>query len=83
VGLISCVVALRLKNFSSFISFQSIFLFAIALVYVSLRVFSHGWHGSLIGDHADISYFVLAFPFLFISIVSAFENAFSERIVKV
>jgi len=68
VGLISCVVALRLKNFFSFISFQSFFLFALALVYVSLRIFSHGWHSSLIGDYADISYFMLAFPFLFASI---------------
>jgi len=35
---------------------------------VSLRIFSHGWHSSLIGDYADISYFMLAFPFLFASI---------------
>lgn len=72
VGLISCAVALRLVNFSGFIFFQSICLFVIALIYISLRIASYGWHNAIIGDGADISYLMLAFPFLFISIASFF-----------
>jgi hypothetical protein len=34
---------------------------------VSLRISKYGWNNSLIGDRADISYFILAFPFLLIS----------------
>lgn len=67
VGLVSCAVALRLKKLDSFVFFQSICLFAVALTFVSLRISKYGWNNSLIGDRADISYFILAFPFLFIS----------------
>jgi hypothetical protein len=68
VGLISCAVALCLKDLKGFVFFQSLCLFVIALIFVSLRIYLYGWHNSLIGDKADISYFILAFPFLFISI---------------
>ena len=74
VGLISCAVALRLKKLDNFILFQSLCLFAIALTFVILRIFSRGWHKSLIGDKADISYFILAFPFLFFSIASVLSS---------
>jgi hypothetical protein len=68
VGIISCAVALRLRSFAGFVFFQCFCLFAIAFMFVSMRISSYGWHNSLIGDRADISYFLLAFPFLFISI---------------
>lgn len=68
VGLISCAVALRLRSFAGFVFFQTLCIFSIAFIFVSTQIIRYGWHNSLIGDRADISYLLLAFPFLFISI---------------
>lgn len=78
-GLISCMVALRLRNTKDFVFFQSLFLFVVSASYLILRIASHGWHKSIIGNKADISYFILAFPFLVISMASLLSSAEEER----
>jgi hypothetical protein len=64
IALFAMVGALRTKSFSGFVLLQTLCLFAIAFGYVAIQIARSGWHAVFIGDGADISYFLLAFPFL-------------------
>lgn len=70
VLLLMSVAALRIPTLDRFIYVSMLALVFLAIAYFSLQVIQFGAHASLYEDKADISYFILALPFVGFSLVS-------------
>lgn len=70
VLLVMSTATLRIATLDRFIYASMLALALLASAYFTLQVFQYGMYAALFEDKADISYFILALPFIGLNLVS-------------